>query len=84
MTRDGVIKKIRAVIEQGGTQAAAAQTLGVSQQYLTDLLKGRRDPGEKILSKFGLRTRVVYEPIPSQELPAVPDFKKGTNNERCR
>jgi hypothetical protein len=62
MTRDTVIKKIQRVIDEHGTQKAAAQFLGVSQQYLTDLLRGRRDPGTKILDKLGLESRVIYLP----------------------
>lgn len=61
MTRDTVIKKIEQIIRERGTNKAAAQFLGVSQQYLSDLLKGRRDPGVKILSKLGLQSRVIYE-----------------------
>jgi transcriptional regulator with XRE-family HTH domain len=61
MNRDTVIKKIERIIEERGTQRAAAEFLGVSPQYLTDLLKGRRDPGVKILSKLGLQSRVIYE-----------------------
>lgn len=61
MTRDSVIRKIKQIIEEQGTQKRAAEFLGVSQQYLTDLLHGRRDPGEKILSKLGLQSRVIYE-----------------------
>lgn len=67
MTRATVIRKIEQIIETQGTQKAAAEFLGVSQQYLTDLIKGRRDPGSKILDKLGLESRVIYvsktEPI---------------------
>lgn len=61
MTRDTVVKKLLAVIQEKGTGKAAAESLGVSQQYLTDVIKGRRDPGDKILSALGLQSRVVYE-----------------------
>lgn len=62
MKRPAVIKKIEQIIEERGTQKAAAEFLGVSQQYLTDLLKGRRDPGKKILDRLGLESSVVYTP----------------------
>jgi transcriptional regulator with XRE-family HTH domain len=62
MKRPAVIQKIEHIIKERGTQKAAAEFLGVSQQYLTDLLKGRRDPGEKILSKLGLEASVIYTP----------------------
>jgi transcriptional regulator with XRE-family HTH domain len=60
MKRPAVIKKIEQIIEEQGTQKGAAEVLGVSQQYLTDLLRGRRDPGKKILDKLGLESSVVY------------------------
>lgn len=60
MRRPAVIKKLEQIIQERGTQKAAAEFLGVSEQYLSDLLKGRRDPGEKILSKLGLEASVVY------------------------
>lgn len=60
MKRPAVIRKIEQIIEMHGTQKGAAQFLGISQQYLTDLLKGRRDPGSKILDKLGLESTVIY------------------------
>lgn len=60
MRRPSVIKKIEQIIEERGTQKAAAQFLEVSEQYLSDLLKGRRDPGKKILDKLGLESSVIY------------------------
>lgn len=61
MTRDTVIRKLLALIEEKGTAKATAQSLGISQQYLSDVIKGRREPGEKLLSAMGLQSRVVYE-----------------------
>lgn len=62
MKRPAVIKRIEQVVAEHETQKAAAQFLGVSQQYLTDVLKGRRYPGKKILDKLGLESSVVYTP----------------------
>ena len=70
MNRETVIRKLQAIIEAEGTQKAAAEVLGVSQQYLTDLLKGRRDPGAKILTKLGLESRVTYQVRQSKEVSA--------------
>lgn len=43
-----------------GTQQAAAKKWGVSKQFLNDVLKGRRGPGEKLLAALGLREVVTY------------------------
>lgn len=38
-----------------------AKRLGISGSFLTEIYKGRRDPGETILSQLGLSKRVLYE-----------------------
>jgi transcriptional regulator with XRE-family HTH domain len=38
----------------------AAADLGVSSQYLSDVLHGRREPGPKILNALGLERVVTY------------------------
>lgn len=50
------LKKYRERFETAGD---AASSLSVSKQYLSDMLNGRRDPSERILSKLGLRRAVV-------------------------
>jgi transcriptional regulator with XRE-family HTH domain len=52
---------------QGGRPARfLAEELGVTQQYLSDIFRGRRDPGESILIPLGLRREVIYSPIKQQ------------------
>lgn len=41
-------------------QKEAAKTLGISPQYLNDILRYRREPGLKVLSALGLRKIVLY------------------------
>lgn len=43
------------------TGTAFAEKLGISGSFLTEIYKGRRDPGEKVLSQLGLSKRVLYE-----------------------
>ncbi len=45
---------------QQTSQLKLARELGVSPTYLNDVLKGRREPGEKILAGLGLRRSVTY------------------------
>jgi hypothetical protein len=42
------------------TDAALAKQLGLSPQYLCDVLLGRREPGPKLLRALGLRKEVRY------------------------
>lgn len=60
MTIDGILKILRARIETEGSQMAVARNLGVSPQYLSDVLRRQRSPGEKILEPLGLKRQVFY------------------------
>jgi len=60
MTLDDVLRMMKR--QQGDrSQYALAKELGVSNQFLTDIFKGRRAPGEKLLSALGLTQRTIYE-----------------------
>jgi len=42
-----------------GSQAAAAQALGIGPSYFGDLLRGHRNVSDRVLTKLGLRRIVV-------------------------
>jgi hypothetical protein len=46
-------------------QRTLAISLGVSPQYLNDILNGRRLPGEKILAPMGLAAETYYRKVRS-------------------
>jgi transcriptional regulator with XRE-family HTH domain len=48
-------------VAKAGSQKAAAIDAGISQQYLADLLRGRRQPGPKVLTWLKLREVRLYE-----------------------
>ena len=56
--------RLREMLEIGvqvdGSQKAFAKRMGISEQYLSDVLKGRREPGAKVLKYFGLERVVGY------------------------
>jgi transcriptional regulator with XRE-family HTH domain len=62
-TPAALVERIRVEVASAGSQEAAAKRLGVSAQYLCDVLKGRREPGKKLLDAIGYRRVVVYEQI---------------------
>jgi hypothetical protein len=45
------------------TWAAWAKEIDVSTAYISDVWKGRRDPGEKLLKAMGLERVVEYRAI---------------------
>ena len=42
-------------------QVAVAAELGISAQYLSDVLHERRKPGKKILAALGMERVVIYK-----------------------
>jgi transcriptional regulator with XRE-family HTH domain len=45
------------------TQNEFARQLGISPQFLSDILKGNRSPGTAVLERLGLEKRVIYRRI---------------------
>ena len=66
MTRRDVIRVLERMTRDAESQQALAAQLKVSPQYLSDVLAGRREPGQKILHALGLKREVQYvrEAIP--------------------
>jgi transcriptional regulator with XRE-family HTH domain len=59
--------------KQQGDQTAQqfASRLGISPQYLSDVYKGRRPPGESITAALQVEKSVVYTvPAPSKPAPS--------------
>ena len=46
-----------------GSQKEVAKTLRISEQYLSDVLKSRREPGSAILIALGLERRVTFRKV---------------------
>jgi len=60
LTEQQVISQLRAAASQAGSQRAYAETIGVSEAYLSDVLAGRRTPGPKVLTALGLEAVVLF------------------------
>lgn len=52
-------------VAQFETQYEAAESLGIQPSYLTDVLKGRRGPSERLLKALGLK-RTITRLSPSE------------------
>jgi transcriptional regulator with XRE-family HTH domain len=59
-THDELIHLLQNLVKVAGSQKALADELRISPQYLGDVLRGRREPGEAILSRLGLEKRIYY------------------------
>lgn len=53
------IARLRVLVQEAGTQAAAAKQIGSTQGQVSDLLKGRRSFSNSILRRLGLRRVTV-------------------------
>jgi len=63
LAQAGLLEVLQGRVRQDGSQKATAQRLGISEQYLCDVLKRRREPGYKLLRSMGFRRICVYEKI---------------------
>jgi len=61
-SKDRVIESIVSLVALMGNQAKAAERLGVSDSYLSEVIRGTRGPGYKILTGLGWRKVVGYVP----------------------
>ncbi len=62
MTKAELIEHIRQRITEAGTQKQLAADICVSESYIVDILKGRRDPSDNFLAKLGFKKVVTYQP----------------------
>jgi hypothetical protein len=67
LTQDEFLSLIRDDVETEGSQKALAARLEVSETYLSDVLRGRRAAGNKILARYNLRAVTSYHPVEEKE-----------------
>lgn len=56
-----VFKKLDELVADCGTQAEAAKRLGISEQYIGDLVRRKTNMTETIAAKLGFTKKIVYE-----------------------
>ena len=59
-----IIEELKKRVAEFGTQAALAKDIGITPQYLSDVLRGRRTPGPAIRNYLDVER--VYRPIGEQ------------------
>ena len=67
LTQEEFLGLIRDDVETEGSQKALAARLEVSETYLSDVLRGRRAAGNKILARYNLRAVTSYHPVEDKE-----------------
>lgn len=60
MNRDQFVEHLKSLIVESGGQSAFARNAGISRQYLSDILRKRREPGAIVANAVGYQKRFKY------------------------
>jgi DNA-binding transcriptional regulator YdaS (Cro superfamily) len=60
MDADRFVEMVKKYVERSGSQQTAASRLGVSPQYLNDVVHGRREPGARLAEAMGMERRIEF------------------------
>lgn len=60
-TEKEILDHIKEHVRQFGSQKEFAKRCGISQQFLSDILHGRREISDKILKFLHIERKVIYE-----------------------
>jgi hypothetical protein len=60
LRREEALDLLRAAIDAAGGRLAFCAQHHVSPQYLSDVLRGNRAPGQSVLTPLGLKKQDVY------------------------
>lgn len=60
MDKSKFLQYLNKLVDEAGTQKALAEKLGINQAYLSDILAGRREPADKILTALKMERVVTY------------------------
>jgi len=63
LSEQDIIRKLQAAADRQGTYLAIAAQLGISPQYLCDIMHGRRAISARVAEKLGYRQVVEYESL---------------------
>lgn len=75
------IRELRKACKALGSQKAFAARHGLSDAYVSDVLKGRREPGDCILRALGLRKVITYTTVTPDD--AMSALRKIAADKRC-
>jgi hypothetical protein len=65
---EDVVARLRAACMAAGGQSAWAASHGLSGAYVSDVCRGRRDPGDGVLRGLGLQREVRFVPREPREV----------------
>jgi hypothetical protein len=63
LTVDQVRELLRKGCEEAGGQSAWARKHGLAQPFVSDVLKGKREPGDKLCKALGIEREIRFAPV---------------------
>lgn len=69
LTEQDIIDRLHVAIAKAGSQRAFAQQYKLSAAYVNDVVRRRREPGQKILDALGVDRVVTYREKSSEQQP---------------
>jgi len=67
LTETEVIDRLRTLLDDKTNQTSLAMMIGVTPQFITSVLRGRRPPSQKVLNLLGLERVVLYREKPNDQ-----------------
>lgn len=61
MNKSDVSLRIQRAVQRYGNQRTMAKAMGISEQYLSDMLRGTREWSEDLLNHVGVEKYIAYE-----------------------
>lgn len=62
-TSDQMLLVLKEYVREAGTQRAAAESLNITPQHISDLMRGRRDISENIAKQLGYTRMIIFQQI---------------------
>jgi transcriptional regulator with XRE-family HTH domain len=59
------LEALKKLVSESESQRKVAERLDITEQYLSDILRGRRDVSEAVAKALGYRKRIVFDEIRS-------------------
>lgn len=63
MNKSDVAIRIQRAVNRYGNQRTMAKAMGISEQYLSDMLRGTREWSEDLLEHVGVERYTAYEDL---------------------
>jgi hypothetical protein len=74
LTEDGVRRRLSKAVAQVGSASEYCRIHSLSEDYVRQVINGRRPPGGKILVTLGLERRVFYCEVASDDGGEIKDL----------